>query len=336
MSRIPLAAVGAAPLGHLDEFGYIHFDDGSRVEWWVLGDDYWHVPFASPSLRQRSVDNTPLIETTIRVPGGDVSWRAAVVASSETRSIVVECQNRGTIPVALAIACVASDGEVSVDVVPVTHSNTYRRALDGGDVVVLDDVAKGWAALARQGARIFTEDPTTDDALQAARAALLLHAGGLISEGKSANKQVCAAVASALTLLDYEDEAGALRRATRLKPLRKGLPVVETGTVASLTATPLESLADALTAAQTVIAVRNSIVDDTKKAIDVLPAFEDSWRGRSIEVSDLPTNFGPLSFAVRWHGDKPALLWDAPAPLSAKAVSASWATAKAAGEELVV
>ena len=36
----------------------------------------------------------------------------------------------------------------------------------------------------------------------------------------------------------------------------------------------------------------------------------DAWLGQGIEVHDAPTHHGVLSFAVRWHGDRPALLWE--------------------------
>ena len=34
------------------------------------------------------------------------------------------------------------------------------------------------------------------------------------------------------------------------------------------------------------------------------------WFGQGWEVHDLPTAHGRLSYAVRWHGDRPALLWE--------------------------
>jgi hypothetical protein len=34
------------------------------------------------------------------------------------------------------------------------------------------------------------------------------------------------------------------------------------------------------------------------------------WYGQGIEVHDAPTRFGTLSFAIRWHGARPALLWE--------------------------
>ena len=51
-----------------------------------------------------------------------------------------------------------------------------------------------------------------------------------------------------------------------------------------------------------------------------LPA---NWLGINFEVFDLPTSgTGTISFAVRWHGDRPAMLWeqspgtDGPVPLT--------------------
>jgi len=34
------------------------------------------------------------------------------------------------------------------------------------------------------------------------------------------------------------------------------------------------------------------------------------WLGQPVEVHDVPTRIGPVSWAVRWHGERPALLWD--------------------------
>lgn len=337
MTRVPLAAVSAAPLAHIDEFGYIHFGDGSRLEWWVLGDDYWHVPRASASLRQRSVDHTPVIETTIRVPGGDISWRAAVVAGDTGPEIVVECDNRGTLPVAIAVARVDRQERVTADIAPVAHKTVWRRSLAGSQHLPdLAAVAKGWEALARQGAGVITEDPSLDEALVAARCSLLLHAGDLTAQGRKVDKQTASLVANALTMLDYEDEAGALRRAARLKPTRKGMPLVPVDATPTSSTNELAILSDPAIAAATAIAVRNMVVADRDKAIDVLPGYTEAWRGRSIEVTALPTNHGAISFAVRWHGDKPALLWEAHSPLCASAISKTWSSAARSGEELVV
>jgi hypothetical protein len=42
----------------------------------------------------------------------------------------------------------------------------------------------------------------------------------------------------------------------------------------------------------------------------VWPAWGQGAAGRSVDVRRLPTAWGRLSFAVRWHGPRPALLWE--------------------------
>jgi hypothetical protein len=68
---------------------------------------------------------------------------------------------------------------------------------------------------------------------------------------------------------------------------------------------------------------------------DGIPA---AWRGAEVEAHGLAT--GPatmLSFAVRWHGAHPAVLWEQagePLELRAPAVDRTWRTSAPAGEAL--
>jgi hypothetical protein len=63
-----------------------------------------------------------------------------------------------------------------------------------------------------------------------------------------------------------------------------------------------------------------------------------AWLGLNFEVHDLAV--GPettVSFAVRWHGDRPAVLWQtdgAPVRLIAPAVAPDWSSTEASGEAL--
>jgi len=56
--------------------------------------------------------------------------------------------------------------------------------------------------------------------------------------------------------------------------------------------------------------VRSLLVDDDGVGLDLLPLDIDEWFGSPLAVHDLPTAHGRLSFALRWHGARPALLWD--------------------------
>lgn len=44
--------------------------------------------------------------------------------------------------------------------------------------------------------------------------------------------------------------------------------------------------------------------------LDLLPTLPDSWRGQPVDVRGFGSVCGRVSFSVRWHGDRPALLWD--------------------------
>ncbi len=53
-----------------------------------------------------------------------------------------------------------------------------------------------------------------------------------------------------------------------------------------------------------------------------------------------PTAAGRLSFAVRWHGERPALLWEleprsGPVALSAPGLDPSWTSSQSSGEALL-
>jgi hypothetical protein len=69
-----------------------------------------------------------------------------------------------------------------------------------------------------------------------------------------------------------------------------------------------------------------------------LPA---SWLGSNFEVFDVPTGAtGTISFAVRWHGERPAVLWeqsrgaDGSVTLTSPALAPEWDSADASGEAL--
>ena len=66
--------------------------------------------------------------------------------------------------------------------------------------------------------------------------------------------------------------------------------------------------------------------------------YPPEWRGADLEAHGLPA--GPdstVSFAVRWHGQHPAVLWQVegrPVVLSAPAVDPSWRAEGSSGEAL--
>lgn len=84
-------------------------------------------------------------------------------------------------------------------------------------------------------------------------------------------------------------------------------------------------------------ALRRVLVREQPAAIELLPGFPADWLGQSLTVESLPLHAGPVSFAVRWHGARPALLWEAPSGVALRApgLDPAWASNECAGEVLL-
>jgi hypothetical protein len=66
-----------------------------------------------------------------------------------------------------------------------------------------------------------------------------------------------------------------------------------------------------------------------------------TWVGANLEVFGIPTDAnGTISFAIRWHGERPAILWEqvpgehGPLLLSSPVLAPQWATSEVKGEAL--
>lgn len=112
----------------------------------------------------------------------------------------------------------------------------------------------------------------------------------------------------------------------------------------ALAVPPLDTVAgpDALAAARFLVESRRFLVDDTEPGlVRLVTRFPDEWLGQDLEVHRLPTGAGTLSFAVRWHGARPALLWeldplDPGAPTTVFAgLDPDWSDERPVGEALL-
>src|SRR5436190_20614370 len=70
---------------------------GWSLDWWIGADDRWHFPAEEASVRQRLVDNTPVVETAMRVTGGDALQRVYAFQGDE-EFVAVEIENRSPVP----------------------------------------------------------------------------------------------------------------------------------------------------------------------------------------------------------------------------------------------
>jgi len=85
--------------------------------------------------------------------------------------------------------------------------------------------------------------------------------------------------------------------------------------------------------------VRSLLVQDDASDVDLLPGFGEHWLGQPIAIVRLPTTAGVVSFAIRWHGARPALLWEVEGGhnirLRCSAIDPDWSTTDLRGEVLL-
>jgi hypothetical protein len=77
------------------------------------------------------------------------------------------------------------------------------------------------------------------------------------------------------------------------------------------------------------------VPDGSLALLGLLPP---EWAGQDLEVTEAPTHHGRISYALRWHGERPALLWECERPgvrLSVPGLDPSWSTSDQTGEALL-
>ncbi len=89
-----------------------------------------------------------------------------------------------------------------------------------------------------------------------------------------------------------------------------------------------------------VVAARSflaSAVGARERSVELLREWPAEWVGASVAAHQIPTRWGEVSFAVRWHGERPALLWECEAAvtLCAPSLDAAWQSGDQRGEALL-
>jgi len=91
--------------GQVDPRGLLTpVEGGWSLDWWVRSEDRWHLPSCETAVRQRCIDDMPVVETAMRVPGGDVLHRAYGALAATAEMLVVEVENASAVPVAVAFS----------------------------------------------------------------------------------------------------------------------------------------------------------------------------------------------------------------------------------------
>jgi len=99
-----IGAIGSNRVGGVDPRGLVVTrPNGWAIDWWVKSEKRWHFPSKEPGVRQGSIADAPVVETSMRVPGGDVQHRAYAVGGAD-ESVVIEIENTTPVPVAVVVA----------------------------------------------------------------------------------------------------------------------------------------------------------------------------------------------------------------------------------------
>jgi hypothetical protein len=354
------------------------WDGSPELEWYVAADDRWHVPAQEPTVRQQRIDGTPVTETRVRVPRGDVVQ--TVYSCADAGGVtVIEVTNESTLPVAIAfdrrdLLTERPIADVSIQgielppgsfVLPLGHRARLRVGLVHGGVRSgplpgglpgADQVVRGWLGLTDRASRFVLPDgeggaglalgvtahrcelalgvldPAADDPVR-----FLIGIGELIRMGEPADawiEQIAAAVEAVAAAPDWASDVAlaAAARALAAAGERRAVADVERIIAGRAPADPPPAPpGDVLDIAW--------LEGCFARGGALFPfGFPSEWLGHSFEAHGVPT--GPrssVSLAVRWHGARPAALWEQqgePVELSAPAVAPEWTMSAASGEVL--
>lgn len=372
--------VGAPWRATVTDRGIVEPWDGSAaLEWCVAADDRWHRPAVERAVRQQLLEDTPVLETRLRIPSGDAVQRVYSVPD-HGGCTVMEVTNDSPLPIAVAFtrgdlltsrppASMLIEGidlPAGSFVLPVGHRSTVAVALShSGRTGALDavppaaQVARGWTTQLDRAGQVLSPDAEANAALARCRAELLLRG----PEGDALSMVLGIAQLARLgephdPWLEHlgacaEDLAASLRGSAQLTTLQRRALLA---TIAffdaadqrratadatkilqrmSATTVPCERPADigaSLAAWIEDRLVRTDAPDTATLLAEGMPA---EWRGHNFEVYGLPAGTAAtVSYAVRWHGERPAALWEVHGQRGVLRGPGGWSSAEPTGETL--
>jgi len=101
---------------------------------------------------------------------------------------------------------------------------------------------------------------------------------------------------------------------------------------------------DVVRAAEFWLGARNMVLGGDPRQLELLPSFPAAWMGGEVEIHNAATTHGRISFAIRWHGARPALLWDleaeddpglGPITIRCPGLDPDWSTSEKQGDALL-
>lgn len=393
---------GAAWSAGVSAWGDLFVEDQERLRWFIAADDRWYRPSRETTVRQREVSGVPVIETRIKVPGGDAVQRVYGVANFGG-TIVVEIYNDSSLPFAVAfdrgdISTMREPSPTGVQgidlpagsvVFPVGHHATMRaailingdsRQISAGELESLpsfEQVERGWLAALQISSRVDVPDLSWSSVLTSQRCKVLLSNSAELDESSDINllvdllldraervrlgdkpaqwvdevavatERILKQCAKTQSVQWFEERAllsagMVLNRAGESRGLQDFVSVwsrlAEAGRISGLA---LASPEIAGTVRQIAWIESQLVAQRRDGVIEICPCgIDKSWLGVNFECHKLlasPEHV--ISYAVRWHGEKPALLWEIDGPVGAKvaasAIDHTFSSTEMRGETLL-
>ena len=374
---------GAQWRGEVTPWGDLLVDGEVRLRWFIAADDRWYEPARETTVRQRQVSGVPVIETRLRVPGGDAVQRVYGVANSGG-VIVVEIYNDSALPFAVAfdrgdisaMRAPSPTGVQGIDlpsgsvVFPVGHHATMRVAVQVGGansnsgqlsaseldaLPGYEQVERGWIAALQVSSRvdlpelswsalliqkrceILLSEPQTFDR-QTDDVEFVLEIAERVRLGDKATPWSSDVAVTAENIIKrcaqnkavQWDEHRAILAAGMLLHLAgetRGREDIALAVSRLFEPSPLGEMTAFIKSSLRCIAwIESQLVAHRRDGnIDICPrGIDESWLGVNFECHRLlATPQHTISFAVRWHGERPALLWDIDGPTGLRVVASA-------------
>jgi hypothetical protein len=117
------------------------------VDWMVHAGDRWYTPAREASVRQRAIDDQPVIETALHIPDGDAIHRVFGIAGERDFGdvVVIEIENSSPVPIAVALAIRPADC-MSIGVVDALEFDGTVIRVNEQPALVLPKTPAGYAA----------------------------------------------------------------------------------------------------------------------------------------------------------------------------------------------
>ena len=149
---VPLGIRGGSSVISVDERGALHSGAGWSLRWWIGTEDGWHDPAERVGTRQSLREGTPVIDTVLRVPGGDARATAWAAKTNHGSSAVLEVRNEGRSPFGLALV-LGPAAELEVHGCLVTSGDLPIVALERppSDVLAATSIEELWEELSSNG-----------------------------------------------------------------------------------------------------------------------------------------------------------------------------------------